>query len=212
MKTKSLMLISCFAAAALITSPSFGEMHKKSMPMSASKAQRMAPRTTHVTSAKRHATMQTTPMYRQDTSLPYTGTRHYAGTRYYGSSRYGATGYYGGSRYYYGGGGWSYPYYNYPYWPYNYSYWPGGSYGYYTYSYDEGYPYTCSYCGSGYGYNAAMVAQVQRRLGELGYYPGIVDGIMGPQTRAAVAAYEGTHNLVVDGTISQQLLARMGLV
>jgi hypothetical protein len=72
---------------------------------------------------------------------------------------------------------------NYPYWPYNYSYWPGSSYGYYTYSYDEGYPYTCSYCGSGYGYNAAMVAQVQRRLGELGYYPGIVDGIMGPQAR-----------------------------
>ena len=28
-----------------------------------------------------------------------------------------------------------------------------------------------------------MVAQVQRRLGELGYYPGIVDGIMGPQAR-----------------------------
>ena len=47
-----------------------------------------------------------------------------------------------------------------------------------------------------------MVAQVQRRLGELGYYHGIVDGIMGPQTRAAVAAYEGTHNLVVDGTRS----------
>jgi peptidoglycan hydrolase-like protein with peptidoglycan-binding domain len=56
-----------------------------------------------------------------------------------------------------------------------------------------------------------MVAQVQRRLGELGYYHGIVDGIMGPQTRTAVAAYESTHNLVVDGTISQRLLARMGL-
>ena len=79
-------------------------------------------------------------------------------------------------------------------------------------SYYEGYPYTYSYYGSGYGYDAAMVAQVQRRLGELGYYHGLVDGIMGPQTRAAVAAYEGTHNLVVDGTISQWLLARMGLV
>lgn len=56
-----------------------------------------------------------------------------------------------------------------------------------------------------------MVAQVQRRLGDLGYYHGIVDGIMGPQTRAAIAAYEDTHNLVADGTISQRLLARMGL-
>jgi len=205
------MLMSCFAAAALITSPAFGEMHKKSMVTSASKAQRMAPRTTQVTPAKRHATMQTTPMYRQGNSSRYTGTRQYAGTRYYGSSRYGATGYYGGSRYYYGGDGWNYPDYNYSYWPYNYLYWPGSSYGYYPYSYYEGYPYTYSYYGSGYGYDAAMVAQVQGRLGDLGYYHGIVDGIMGPQTRAAIAAYEGTHNLVADGTISQRLLARMGL-
>ena len=129
LKTKRLMLMSCFAAAALITSPAFGEMHKKSMVTSASKAQRMAPRTTQVTPAKRHATMQTTPMYRQGNSSRYTGTRQYAGTRYYGSSRYGATGYYGGSRYYYGGDGWNYPDYNYSYWPYNYSYWPGSSYG-----------------------------------------------------------------------------------
>lgn len=46
----------------------------------------------------------------------------------------------------------------------NYSYWPGSSYGYYPYSYDEGYPYTYSY----YAYDAAMVAQVQRRLGITG--------------------------------------------
>ena len=47
---------------------------------------------------------------------------------------------------------------------------------------------------------------------DLGYYHGIVDGIMGPQTRAAIAAYQGRHNLAVDGTISQRLLARMDLV
>jgi len=56
-----------------------------------------------------------------------------------------------------------------------------------------------------------MVAQVQRRLAEFGYYHGVVAGIMGPQTRAAIAAYESTHNLGVDGTISTRLLARMGL-
>jgi len=52
---------------------------------------------------------------------------------------------------------------------------------------------------------------VQERLADLGYYDGLIDGIMGPQTRAAIGTYEGTHNLVVDGTISTRLLARMGL-
>lgn len=47
----------------------------------------------------------------------------------------------------------------------NYSYWPGSSYGYYPYSYDQGYPYTYSYYDSGYGYDAAMVAQVPASLG-----------------------------------------------
>jgi hypothetical protein len=84
--------------------------------------------------------------------------------------------------------------------------------GYYPYSHYEGYPYTYSYYDSGYGYDAAMVVEVQRRLGALGYYHGIVDGIMGPQTQDAIAAYESTHDLVVDGTISQRLLDRMGLV
>ena len=75
----------------------------------------------------------------------------------------------------------------------------------------EGYPYAYSYYSEpAYGY-ASLVAQVQRRLGELGYYRGVIDGIMGPRTRAAISAYEDTHNLVVDGTISPRLLARMGL-
>jgi len=58
---------------------------------------------------------------------------------------------------------------------------------------------------------SATAAQVQERLADLGYYDGLIDGIMGPQTRAAIGTYEGTHNLVVDGTISTRLLARMGL-
>ncbi len=75
----------------------------------------------------------------------------------------------------------------------------------------EGYPYAYSYYSEpAYGY-ASLVAQVQRRLGELGYYHGVIDGIMGPRTRAAISAYEDTHNLVVDSTISPRLLARMGL-
>jgi putative peptidoglycan binding protein len=136
---------------------------------------------------------QVTPMYR------------YGGTRYYGNTRY----YSGGTRYYYGGG-FGYPSYGY------YSYWPYSGYGYYPYSYsyyggDGGYyPYSYSYYSApAYGDN--VVVAVQQRLAELGYYHGLIDGIMGPQTRAAISAYEATHNLVVDGTVSQPLLDRMGL-
>ena len=138
-----------------------------------------------------------TPRYASNSRLG--GTRYSAGTRYYGGSRY-----YGGNRYY--SGGFGYPSYGYSYWPYSY-------YGYdpYSYSYYEGYPYAYSYYSEpAYGY-ASLVAQVQRRLGELGYYHGVIDGIMGPRTRAAISAYEDTHNLVVDSTISPRLLARMGL-
>jgi len=39
----------------------------------------------------------------------------------------------------------------------------------------------------------------------------MIDGIIGPQTCAAISAYESTHNLVVDGTLNAQLLRRMGL-
>ena len=78
----------------------------------------------------------------------------------------------------------------------------------YSYSYYNAYSYDN---GPAYGYDGSMVAQVERRLAELGYYDGIIDGIMRRQTRAAISAYESTHNLVVDGTINAQLLRRMGL-
>src|SRR5262249_57640844 len=90
------------------------------------------------------------------------------------------------------------------YYPYAY-YYPYYDYGYaYRYSYYDSY-----YSGLGSDYNA--VAAVQRRLGELGYYHGVVDGIMGPGTRATIAAYESTHGLFVDGRISGSLLDRLGL-
>jgi len=88
-------------------------------------------------------------------------------------------------------------------WPY--SYYPSSYYrDYYPYSYSY-------YRGPAYGHDGSVVAAVQRGLAELGYYHGVIDGIMGPQTRAAISAYESTHNLVVDGTINAQLLRRMGL-
>jgi len=48
-------------------------------------------------------------------------------------------------------------------------------------------------------------------LGELGYYRGVVDGVIGPQTRASIGAFENNNGMVVDGMITTRLLARMGL-
>ncbi len=79
---------------------------------------------------------------------------------------------------------------------------------FYPYSYGYYYPY--DYYGYDYG-NQSIVLEVQRRLGELGYYHGVIDGIMGPETRAAISVYESTHNLVVDGAINAQLLTTLGL-
>ena len=113
----------------------------------------------------------------------------------------------------------------------SYSYYSGSPYsnwgygissGYYpVLVYGGGYPYSgynnyYSYTGQPYytptyGYNGSIVASVQRRLGQLGYYHGVVDGVIGPQTRGAIAAFESRNGLSVDGTISRPLLDTLGL-
>jgi hypothetical protein len=214
MKTKGLIFVSCLAAGALIASPAMGKPAKKS---SVSKSKRMAPQTTQVTRNYRH-NQNISPRVgstRYYGGTRYSGTRSYAGRQYAGTPYYGGTRYYGGgTRYYYGGG--SYP---------NYGYYSGGPYsnwgygtysGYYPYSYYGG--YLCSSLQQllittryNVGYNASMVAAVQRRLGQLGYYHGVVDGVIGPQTRGAIAAFESRNGLAVDGTISRPLLDSLGL-
>jgi Putative peptidoglycan binding domain len=236
MKTKGLVFISCLAASALIASPVLGKPAKKSEDASMSKSKRMAPRTTQVAPSNRYqknrqkvSSRTGNPRYHAGTrdtgtrsyaGRQYTGTRSYAGrqnsgTGYYsGTPQYRANSYYGGTRYYYGGG--AYP--NYSYYsgsPYsNWGY--GTSWGYYPYSYWGGYPYSgynnyYSYYTPTYGYNASLVAAVQRRLGQLGYYHGAVDGVVGPRTRTAIAAFESRNGLVVDGRISRPLLDTLGL-
>ena len=215
MKNKGLIFVSCLAAGALMASPAMGKPAKKS---SVSKSKRMAPQTTQVTRNQRHTQnisprMGSTRYYggtrysgtRSYATRQYTGTRYYGGTGYYGN-------YYGGTPYYYGGGWGSSSV-----WPYvaasaASSFWAPG-YGRYPYSYYGGYPYNYSYYGSGYGYRYAgsTVAAVQQRLGRLGYYHGVVDGVIGPQTRSAIAAFESRNGLAVDGGISRPLLNRLGL-
>jgi Putative peptidoglycan binding domain len=224
MKTKRFVFISCLAASALIASPALSKPPKKSA-RSSSQHQRMVARTTQRMPSHRyhqngqHVNSHTGNM-RYYRGTHYNGARadagrQYRGTGYYSSApRYRANTYYGGTRYYYGGG--SYPYYGY------YSGWPhsnwgyGASLGYYPYSYWGAYPYTYSngyysYYAPTPGYNVSLVATVQRRLGQLGYYHGAVDGIIGPQTRGAIAAFESRNGLVVDARISGPLLDTLGL-
>jgi len=214
MKSKGLIFVSCLAAGALVASPAMAKPQKKS---SVSKSNRSAQQT-QVTRHNQNISprMGSTRYYggtRYNSTRSYAG-RQYTGTRYYPSGTRYYNNYYGAGRgYYYGGG--SYPNYGY-YSGYPYSNWGYGiSGGYYPYSYYGGYPYSgynrYSYYTPTYGYNGSMVAAVQRRLGRLGYYHGVVDGVIGPQTRGAIAAFESRNGLTVDGTISRALLDSLGL-
>jgi Putative peptidoglycan binding domain len=106
-----------------------------------------------------------------------------------------------------------YPYYGYGYgYPYGYDYYGGYGYGYGDQGYgygdqgygygDQGYGYGdqgYGYGDQGYGYGGrnrggSSVGQLQRRLARAGYYHGAIDGIMGPETRRAIRAYERSHN------------------
>ena len=113
------------------------------------------------------------------------------------------------------GWGWGYPYgyyggygYGYPYgYGYDYDYYSQPAYGYgygnqgYGYG-NQGYGYGnqgYGYGDQGHGYGdryrgGSSVAQLQRRLARAGYYHGAIDGIMGPETRRAIRAYEGSRN------------------
>ncbi|MGF1607958.1 MAG: peptidoglycan-binding protein [Kiloniellales bacterium] len=51
-----------------------------------------------------------------------------------------------------------------------------------------------------------MIAEIQARLLDLGYDPGPVDGLMGPQTRTAIENYQRNNNYTVNGEPSPQLL------
>ena len=190
MKNIRLVLISCLATTALVASPALGQM-----PQRRATVQSSTPRT--VTSAKTGTMAR--PSTSRITVRPSTNRAATSGragivtqNRTFNNNEFVFDTF--GSPFFYPYG--YYPYNGYD--PYSYSY-----YGDY---YPHGYSY---YSGSSYGDN--VVAAVQQRLAELGYYHGVIDGVVGPQTRAAINAYEANHGLVVDGTISRPLLDSMGL-
>ena len=135
------------------------------------------------------------------------GGGHNYGGGHYGGGHYGGGNYYGGGRYY-GGRGYGRGY---------------GGYGGYYYG---GYPFVwgAPYYGGDYndgGYYSddsngpaasadndadSIDAEVQQDLAKAGYYHGPIDGIVGPMTRSAIAAYQRDNDLRVTGTITHGLL------
>jgi putative peptidoglycan binding protein len=112
----------------------------------------------------------------------YYGGSHYYGHRYYGRPYYGS---------YYGGFG--YPYY----------YGPRVGFSYYS---SPSYVYSTAP-----GYDDALAADVQRELRRRGYYHGVIDGDIGPGSRAAIRAYQANHGLAVTGRIDGGLIRALGV-
>jgi len=56
-----------------------------------------------------------------------------------------------------------------------------------------------------------VVANVQSALQEQGYYQGEIDGILGPQTRAALAEYQSAQGLEPTGLVDEPTLETLGM-
>jgi hypothetical protein len=91
-------------------------------------------------------------------------------------------------------------------------YWNSG-YWYPAWGYASGayYPYD----GPIYGYNDLtpdqVVVNVQAQLQHDGYYSGPVDGVLGPMTRQAIAAFQADHGLAITSAVDRPTLSSLGL-
>jgi Putative peptidoglycan binding domain len=56
-----------------------------------------------------------------------------------------------------------------------------------------------------------VVANVQSALQEQGYYQGEIDGVLGPQTRAALAEYQSAQGLEPTGAVDEPTLETLGM-
>ena len=61
-------------------------------------------------------------------------------------------------------------------------------------------------------YSNREVANVQQDLRRLGYYTGMVDGTLGPETEAAIQTYQLDHHLPVTGLLDSGMLSQLGIV
>ena len=92
-------------------------------------------------------------------------------------------------------------------------FWNSG-YWYPAWGYNSGYNYP--YDGPIYGYNGLspdrVVVNVQSQLQRDGYYNGPIDGVLGRNTRQAIAAFQADHGLAVTSSVDEPTLATLGLV
>lgn len=95
-----------------------------------------------------------------------------------------------------------------------YYFWNNG-YWYPAYGYDPVYT-TYAYDEPIYGYSdlapGQVIVNVQTELQRQGYYEGEIDGLLGPMTRRALAAYQNENGLIVTRSIDQPTLEALGLV
>lgn len=81
-----------------------------------------------------------------------------------------------------------------------------------------GYAPSVSYVYDGpiYGYNGLspdqVTVNVQEQLARAGYYDGPIDGMLGPMTREAIAAFQADNGLAITSAIDEPTLATLGLV
>jgi hypothetical protein len=93
-------------------------------------------------------------------------------------------------------------------------YWDTGYY-YPAYGYDPGANYYFEgpiYTGNPDYDPAQTVANVQSALQEQGFYQGDIDGILGPETRAALAEFQSAQGLEPTGLVDQPTLETLGMV
>ncbi len=91
-------------------------------------------------------------------------------------------------------------------------YWDAGywlpAWGYAPYAYYV-------YDGPIYAYNGLppdqVIADVQSRLQQDGYYDGPINGILGPATQDAIAAFQADNGLVVTSAVDEPTVATLGL-
>jgi hypothetical protein len=91
-------------------------------------------------------------------------------------------------------------------------FWSAG-YWYPAWGYDPGYYYP--YDGPIYGAATLtpdqIVMSTQQQLQEDGYYNGPIDGVLGSQTRYALAAFQADHGLAVTSAVDEPTLATLGI-
>jgi hypothetical protein len=91
--------------------------------------------------------------------------------------------------------------------------------GFYPWDYGSYYANDYDYDDQGYNgydetadpYSDATVSAVQSQLARQGYFRGVVDGVYGPETRAALTRYQSNHGLQVTGNLTPATLQALGL-